>query len=191
MTYPLCDVCGDAIEDDDPHYYHEPDCPRFFDDTSNYPCRCDLVAHGQCCPQCAAREGRISPTDAETEDGGDTLNTVEEEQQEGPKTHMRLTSLGEFCVRHGATVPFALWQKIVDGVATMLLCDSDWQVFLRELIDGSTELLESDLIYEIIGIATEGDGECPVCGAPATDEVDGPDIHLRYCATCATVVKAG
>lgn len=29
MTYPLCDVCGDAIEDNDPHYYHEPDCPRF------------------------------------------------------------------------------------------------------------------------------------------------------------------
>lgn len=55
----VCDVCGKHIGDwPDRHQYHEKDCPNwaaFFVDNGPYPiveCKCDLIAHHDCCPMC-------------------------------------------------------------------------------------------------------------------------------------------
>jgi hypothetical protein len=54
-----CDVCGKMFNKKswaDRHDYHEPDCDRCRIPDSYVwvgSCVCDLVAHAECCPECA------------------------------------------------------------------------------------------------------------------------------------------
>lgn len=48
-----CDVCSLPVDpDDDYHTGHESGCPRKDNPDSSEPCRCDLVYHAECCPDC-------------------------------------------------------------------------------------------------------------------------------------------
>jgi hypothetical protein len=55
-TIWLCDVCGEPVDEETFHWFHEPECPRAIDPEAEYTCDCDLVAHPECCPYCKQQE---------------------------------------------------------------------------------------------------------------------------------------
>ena len=50
----ICEICGSPIQGDDPHFFHNTDCPNFNRDPGEniIPCTCDHIAHPECCPEC-------------------------------------------------------------------------------------------------------------------------------------------
>jgi hypothetical protein len=47
----ICFVCGTAVDHNEAHWCHEPECPRKKDPSLT--CTCNLLAHEGCCPDCS------------------------------------------------------------------------------------------------------------------------------------------
>jgi hypothetical protein len=53
MNHDTCAICGDAVDPETAHTFHEPACPNRLNTSPTRICECSRLVHPQCCPSCA------------------------------------------------------------------------------------------------------------------------------------------
>ena len=63
---------------------------------------------------------------------------------------LELTALGKFVNRHSTSALIPVWREVIKLIVHNADEDGDWQLIAQCLKAGATELLETDILYEII-----------------------------------------